>query len=283
MSHLLDGILRPFPGRLQTSKTLQRLAAPFGRILNPDRWIFIIGCYNSGTSLLQAVLASHPGVHGLPTEGVALTDALPRPEEEGWTRMWQACEEAMRVNPEDEQRARRIRRQWSLLYPAGSSNLLEKSIANATRIPFLEAQFRPAHFVYIVRNGYAVAEGIRRKARPRQWGNSRYDDRYPIELCARQWRRTDEVVTTAKSDVDRFLTVRYEAFAEDPSGVVDQITTFLSLPSLPEETLQRSWEVHGYDEPIRNMNPRSFKNLTDEEIDVVTSEAGERLKKYNYI
>jgi hypothetical protein len=213
---------------------------------------------------------------------VALTDSLPRPEEKGWTRMWHACEEAMQVEPQDEQRARRIKRQWSLLYSPGATNLLEKSIANATRIPFLQAQFDPAYFIYIVRNGYAVAEGIRRKARPGEWGNPRYEDHYPIGLCARQWRRSDEVVTSARRRADRFLTVRYEDLAADPSSVLDQITGFLELSPFPSGVAGQSWGVHGYNEPIRNMNPRSFDRLNDREVDQIAEMARPALDKYGY-
>jgi hypothetical protein len=146
----------------------------------------------------------------------------------------------------------------------------------------MEAHFQPAYFIYIVRNGYAVAEGIQRKAQPRRWGNPAFDEAYPIELCARQWRRSDEVVSKGRSDVDRFMTIRYEDFTEDPAAVLAHVTNFLDLSPLPDEVAGRTWDVHGYDEPIRNRNTRSYQRLSEQEVDRIQTEAGDILKKSSY-
>jgi hypothetical protein len=269
--------------RLQKSSLLQRALTPLGFEPQPERWIFIIGCYNSGTTLLNEILASHPDIEGLPHEGVVLTESLPRPEEEGWTRMWHKCHDEMRIRPsEGPERAQRIKHQWSLYYASKANNLLEKSIANAVRIPYLQKYFRPAYFIYIVRDGYAVAEGIRRKANPGRWDNPKYQGEYPIDLCARQWRRSDEVVSAARSRAERFLYLQYEELTENPVQVVGQITEFLGLSSLPEDVLRGKWNINGYNEPIRNMNDRSLSRLSSGEMDRIESEAADTLRKYGY-
>ena len=86
--------------------------------------------------------------------------------------MWCRCLDQLRLQPSEdmEARAQRIKRQWSILYPSGRPFLLEKSVANAVRTDFLQTYFAPAYFIYLVRNGYAVAEGIRRKANPAKYG-----------------------------------------------------------------------------------------------------------------
>jgi hypothetical protein len=229
------------------------------------------------------ILASHPDIGSLPHEGVVLTDALPRPEEEGWTRMWHQCYDEMRItDTEDETRARRAQRQWSLYYDADVPNLLEKSIANAARILYLQEHFRPAYFIYLVRDGYAVAEGIRRKADPDHWDNPEYDSEYPIELCARQWRRSDDIVSEARSRVERSLRLRYEEFTDRPVHSLRRVTEFLGISPLPEDVLRGRWGVHGYDEPIRNMNGRSHRRLTPGEMDRIEAEAALTLNKYGY-
>ncbi len=118
-------------------------------------------CYNSGTTLLAQILRKHPDISGLPIEGTFLTDALPQPESFGWNRMWWKCLEQVRLEPDSVSPAtlRRIKRQWSVWLDWRKPNLLDKSIPNTARMPFLQAEFGPAYFVYIVRNGYAVAEG----------------------------------------------------------------------------------------------------------------------------
>ena len=131
------------------------MLTPLGHDLSPNRWIFIVGCYNSGTTLLRSLLSQHPEIDALPSEGVRLTDALPRPEDVGWHRLWCRCLNDVRL-PVDEDmapRSARIRRHWSLALPGKPANVLEKSIANTARMPFLQAGFPPAYFIYMIRNG----------------------------------------------------------------------------------------------------------------------------------
>ena len=287
---LAEGIiaLRQVPSRLRNqfmrTRCGQAAATALGREPTPERWIFIISCYNSGTTLLKRILGQHPAIAELPGEGVRFTDSLTRPEEFGWNRMWCRCLGDVRLapGPQAEERTRRIKRQWSILYPRGRPNLLEKSIANAARIPFLATHFQPAHFIYVVRDGYAVAEGIRRKARPWRWHNPEYPRGYPIELCAEQWRETDRVVLADRPAAGRFLQVYYEEFTRDPSAVLERITGFLGLEPLPEGTIERSWSVHGRRARIRNMNQESFARLSAADMDAIERTAGEVLEGHGY-
>ena len=270
--------------KILQNRTAQRLFASFGRELQPARWVFLLGCYNSGTTLLRGLLARHPEIAALPSEGVRLTDALPRPEEYHWPRMWCRSVKHVRLpdGPEEARRAARIKRHWSFFFPPQAENLLEKSIANAARMPFLEAHFRPAYFVYLVRDGYAVAEGIRRKARPGERGNPIYREEYPIGLCAEMWRETDRLVEQDSAGVERFLRVSYEDFSADPETVCRRITDFLELPPLDGGLFGENWKVHGVESPIRNMNRASHGRLSAEDIDKIHQVAGERLAALGY-
>lgn len=259
----------------------QRWGARWGRLLTPERWIFIIGCYNSGTTLLKDMLAEHPQIGVLAGEGVKFSDALPRPEDFGWQRMWCECAEHVRLAPADSARAERIKKQWSVLY-SQSPNLLEKSIANALQLPFFERQFAPAYFVYIVRNGYAVAEGIRRKTTPGQRGNPVYKEQYPIELCAKQWAESDRIVEEDSHRVERFLRVSYEDFAADPARVARQITDFIGLEPLADKLFAQQWTVHGVESPIRNMNEQSFARLSAEDVENIYAVARKQLELNGY-
>lgn len=262
----------------------RRAAWRFVEPLDPERWIFIIGCYNSGTTLLQRLLWHHPAIRSMGDEGVRYTDQLERPEHHGWTRMWHRCEQAMRVEPGPgaRERADRIKRDWSLIVGDGAANVLEKSVANTARVPFLAEHFQPAYFIYLVRNGYVVSEGIRRKARPGEWGNTRYPSRYPIELCARQWVETDRVVEREAPGSGRLLTVYYEDLTEEPARELRRITSWLGLQELPISPGNRTWHIHGRAEEVRNMNPESFDRLSDEDTETITGVAGERLEKHGY-
>ena len=58
---------------------------------SPKQWVFLLGCYNSGTTILRDVLGAHPEVSTMPREGVKLTDLFPTPEHQGWFRMTHRC------------------------------------------------------------------------------------------------------------------------------------------------------------------------------------------------
>jgi len=261
----------------------QELAARLGHELHPDRWVFILSCYNSGTTLLRQILGRHPAIGILPGEGVRFTDVLPRPEQFGWNRMWCQCVDAVRLpaGPATSAVARRIQRQWSLLFPRRPV-LLEKSIANAARLPFLADHFRPAYCIYIVRNGYAVAEGIRRKAQPLKWGNGRFGPRYPISLCAQQWRDTDRLLQADRGQAAHFLVVSYEELTAQPAAVLGRITRFLELDPLPASALAGTFSVHGVVAPIHDMNGPSLARLQAADLDAIEAVAGEELDRYGY-
>lgn len=257
---------------------------PLGRVSDPDRWIFIVGCYSSGTTLLQRLLGTHPEIGILPDEGVFLTDVLNHPDQYGWTRMWHRCREKLEIDfgelPDSE--LRRLKKQWSLWYPAAVPSLLEKSVANTVRMPFLQAHFQPAYFIYLVRNGYAVAEGLKRKSRPGRWNNPEYEDEYPMEQCARQWVVSDDVARADSDQLERFLEIRYEDLTENPGKTLAKITDFLEVSPLAEENWRGSWSIHEKDSTIRNMNERSFVSLSLNEIDAIERVAGDKLRDLGY-
>lgn len=280
--------LEELPDRIRLTVSRSRpalaLANRLGTELEPEQWIFIVGCYNSGTTLLHNLLAQHPDVAAFTTEGVELTDQLPRSEHFGWPRMWLACWERMTIpeGPESAERAARIKRQWSRWLPRGRRFVVEKSITNATRMPFLQAHFQPASFIHIVRNGYAVAAGIRRMADLKRFGNDQYPNQYPIELCAQQWVRSDEVIETARAGIDRFMEISYEDLAADQAGVLDAVTGFLEIPPVPKTVYADRIKVHRHWSEIRNMNADDIQLLTREEIRSIQAVAGPVLEKYGY-
>lgn len=269
--------------RFRSNKILASLMASTGVSLINHRWIFIVGCYNSGTTLLEQVLSTHSRISGINEEGVMLTDRLRRPEDFGWRRMWVRCESEMAM-PEDSAlaAAQRIKKQWSHFYDKSKPFLIEKSISNTPRMIFFEEHFSPAYFIHIVRNGYAVSEGIRRKAHI-MVGNPYYEKkRYPISACAEQWRRSLQIVEECRPKVKNLLEITYEDLTERTDIVLKTICEFLQIPPFDPGLEKKEVMVHGQRHLIQNLNPESIGRLSERDIADIEEIGGDYLRKYNY-
>jgi len=261
---------------------MQRLAASLGGLPRVEKWVFITGCYNSGTTLLARLLERHSQVRSMPGEGVAFTDGLLRPEECGWPRLWYRCQQEMQVADNNQlELANRIKKQWGFAASGNGPVFLEKSIANATRLEFLNAYFKPAYFIHITRNGYAVAEGIRRKAHPARWKNEQFGDRYPIACCAEQWKATEELINLQRSGLEHYHALSYEDLSATPEQEIQKIFEFLELPA-EAGLIDKEVLVHGERRPVSNMNRQSIDNLSSGEIDEINQVAGDLLAHYHY-
>ena len=271
--------------RILKSGLAHKATAALGNVPRDKTWLFVVGCYNSGTTLLADLLGSHQSVSRLPYEGVRMSDALPRPEDFGWSRMWAKCEDEMKMDGRNgESAASRVMKQWGFWHDSSAKYYLEKSIANAARIPFIDSYFKPVKFVYIVRNGYAASEGIRRKAVPSRWNNPLYKGPYPIDECVRQWVRSDEVVRATLPHQNSY-SLRYEDLVEEPEAQLKRITDWLELEPIPQSLLAAKWGDGSTISGISNRNHISFKNLSEEEVSTISKIGGETLRrnKYNVI
>ena len=243
-----------------------------------QKWLFLVGCYNSGTTLLSSLLACHPDISALPTEGHFITDQFPKDYDLGLPRMWSAREELFRLTEDDDgPDPVRVKKEWGMRLDLSKSVLLEKSPPNTIRTRWLNRHFSPAYFVAIVRNGYAVAEGISRKADPKH-----LRDGWPIEQCAYQWLRSIEVLEEDSSLLQNFMWVKYEDLAHDPLRIINKIAAFVQLKSLDEFDVQKNYAIHERKEPIRNLNAESICRLTPDQINIINKVAGEKLVRYGY-
>lgn len=246
---------------------------------DPDRWLFIVGCYNSGTQLLMHMLGAHPQVSSLPQEGQFLSDDLVRDYEVGLPRMWVLREDLFRLTEHDEgPDPARLKREWLMRLDRSKSIFVEKSPPNSARTRWLQRHFENASFLVLVRNGYAVAEGIRRKAEPRH-----RKEGWPIELCARQWARTYDLLLEDADRLEHVHWLRYGDFVTSPEEETREILDFLGIEEKVREIdPDRAWSVHEREEPIRDMNPESFARLTEADVRAINREAGSMLRKMGY-
>ena len=274
---------RNSPWKLARRRLKLSFRALTGRPLNPEKWVFVVGCYNSGTTLLANLLEAHPAVSGLAREGVELTDALRRPELVGWPRMWSQCEDWVSMRPEETtaDRAERIKRQWSH-HTEDSGLIIEKSIANMTRLEFLAEHFQPAYFIHLVRNGYAVAEGIMRRSHPEDWGRTEFGETYPPELGAEQWQRSYQRFQESRDNLANVMELSYEALTEQPAENLAVIADFLQIDPFDPALIEQEWSFREINSSIRNMNDKSIARLSAGEIDAIEATAGALLEQLGY-
>jgi hypothetical protein len=244
----------------------------------PYAWAFVIGCYNSGTTLLANLLSAHPDISALPTEGQFITDQLPKDFAVGLGRMWHKREDLFRLTEDDDgPDVKRIKKEWGVRLDRTCRVLLEKSPPNTPRARWLQANFENAHFVSLVRNGYAVAEGIMRKGRPHHRAEG-----WSIADAAQQWRRSIEVVEADASHLERLLWVRYEDVASRPIETLSSITTFLGLTPFLESYLPESVSIHERNQSVTDLNSESIARLTEEDINTFNAIAADCLRRFDY-
>lgn len=245
----------------------------FGPMPKPERWVFLVGCYNSGTTLLHDLLASNPDVGSLHTEGQFLTDQLVLPKAVGLARLWATQPEPFQLdeNGGEGVSADKIKRQWGAKFnDPDKPVLIEKSPTNAARTRWLQEHFKPASFIGIVRDGYAVSEGIHRKAG------------HPLEDAARQWSRSNEIMLADFEYLERKTIIRYEDLTSRPAEVLAEVFEFLGLRPHDEEVGDREFAIHEQTSKIRNMNDRSMEALSEQDRAMIQEVAGDVLRRLGY-
>jgi len=244
------------------------------------RWIFIIGCYNSGTSLLEQILRQHPAITGLPDEGQFLTEALITPKSVGVPRLWVEKEALFRFAPNEKTaEAVQIKKDWlKQLDNVNAPFALEKSPTNTARTLWLQRHFGPAYFIHIIRNGYAVALGIHDKVL------TVYGDKIQdlLQKSANQWARSLEIIQQDAPHLNHYLEIRYEDLTADPINVVTQIFNFLELSPIPTEKIGQKYTIHGLHSKIKNQNAPRLTQMTQKQKAIIEKRANPLLKTYGY-
>ena len=248
--------------------------------IKSPHWIFIIGCYNSGTSLLEQILRQHPAIAGLPDEGQFLSKVLITPKSVGVPRLWVEKEALFRFTPDEKAaEALQIKKDWlKQLDKVDAPFAIEKSPTSTARILWLQRHFEPAYFIHIVRNGYAVALGIHEKVL------SVYGEIMPnlLQKGANQWARSLEIIQKDAPQVTRFLEIRYEDLTTEPVKTTQQIFDFLGLPPIDSQLLAQKYTIHNLHSTIKNQNTARLAKMTKKQKTIIEARAGKLLKAYGY-
>lgn len=126
----------------------------------PYRPLILIGAARSGTKLLRDLIAEHPDVDKVPYDV---------------TYIWRLGSETVphdelpveSLTPQIRQRIIRALTKFS----TGAPFLIEKTVENCVRVPYLQAVFPEAKFIHLVRDGRDVVESVYREwTSPPDWG-----------------------------------------------------------------------------------------------------------------
>lgn len=197
--------------------------------------IFIFGCCNSGTSILWQALRAHPDVSGPEIEGQdleELPDSMKHHLGKATFRLWahpkfKLAYYKTEQDYDEEDRMRILAAYQKHTLPG--KRLITKSPADTLRARLIQAYFPDAYFIAIVRNGYAVSEGIVRKRK--------HDPERPqfrgmfttIDEAAEQWFRANIVITSHQKFLERYKIITYEDLVEHPQEALCSVLGFCGL------------------------------------------------------
>jgi len=170
---------------------------------------------------------------------------------------------------------------------AGGSCLVSKRIANNLRIPQLHAIFPTARFVFLVRDGRAVARSLARVdwwerdlvwwygGTPAQW---RAEGRDPWEMCARNWVEELDAIEAGLEAVpaEQVIRLRYEDLVREPAPAFDAVAAFLGLPDDPV------WRRAVSTVPIHDRNEAGRGAPDGVALDTITAVQRDALARYGY-
>lgn len=240
------------------------------------RWIFVLGCNNSGTTLIYRALGLHPEISALPREGHRLTKVVPHPDALHCSRIWTERLDAFRLTEYDNrcERARLVYDWINYKKKDSTEFILEKSPPDALRTRWLQDVFRHSYFIGLVRNGYAVCEGISRRTG------------YSLERCARHWNLANKIMLEDARFLDHFKLLSYEEFTRDPTTALDSLANFLGIDETPFRSIaDKEFAVHNIEatqSQIRDFNSSSLSKLSGEDKAIINLHAREMLERFGY-
>jgi hypothetical protein len=267
-----------------------------------DRPIFIIGAPRSGTSLLYSILRTSSRLAHWPGEAHEVWEADFHPALRGWESNAATGKDALGAPGE------RIRREF-FLATGGRKRLIDKTPRNALRVPFVDALFPDARYVFLKRDGRENVNSLINAWRtpryrtyelpephaipgadPRWWKFVLYPGwrshaAGPLELvCANQWKWSNDLALEASADVgaERWLEVRYENLVKHP---VDEVGRLMAGLELPYENPVAQRAAATRDTPINIVTPPErgkWKRENPQEIRSIEDVIAETMGKLGY-
>ena len=242
--------------------------------------LFIVCPNNSGSTFLMAALGACRAAWRLPREGQMIRGfAGPVPTRAYGRERWfpgllWASEPRWRALFADPCHYDwlRTRKAWyfhARAHAPDASVFVTKSPPHVLHVEQLVRHFRNAKFLFMVRNPYAVCEGICRHYRTRLGAHYQRQFVVPgrslpaaaathVVHCLAWQRRNVEAYR------DRGVFFTYEEMCAEPAAVERKIEAL--VPELDDLILRRRIAVKEYDEMLTDMNARQIANLAAEDV-----------------
>ena len=242
--------------------------------------LFVVCPNNSGSSFLSAALGKCQAAWRLPQEGQFIrgfvgpvttsyfgreqhTPRMLWASERKWLDMFR---EAARY---DWARSRQAWYFHARAHRADASVFVAKSPPHVLHVEQLAKAFRNAKFLFMVRNPYAVCEGICRRYRTQHAAtlHRQFTERgrsietaaaVHVANCLAWQRRNIEMFP------ERGAFFTYENMCDEPAAVTRKVQRL--VPELDDLLLRQRIAVKNYDEALTNMNERQIAALRAEEI-----------------
>jgi hypothetical protein len=264
----------------------------------PDRPVFVIGCPRSGTTVVFSLLRASPALASLGQEGHVLWESFHHPREHGWA--------SNALGPDDVRPYERRYLAWAIVAlarPAGR-RFLDKTPRNSLRLPYLDALFPDAQYVFVQRDGRATVSSLitawREREHPayvlpipfhipgvpdRAWhfilppGWRAYGGRPLEDVCALQYTTATEAILAFRAPLHpaRFVDLRYEDVLSDPAGQMERVHQALDVAFTDAEARRAREQVRPV-EPGREQ----WRTATPTEIERVLPAIEPMLERTGY-
>jgi len=250
--------------RLYRQQWFRLIARKLFASKKPLRWIFVVGCYNAGTTVVKDAIALHSEISTMPIEGDLLTQQMSNLEQGGWARCLYGNKKSIIANKLNSKlNTTEILKDWA---PWIRSNkiFMDKAISHSCRLAQLRTTFgESCKFIVVTRNRNDVVSGINRRSVPSGIAKSQLgSSEYPQELLEAQWEFMYRMISSDAQSKDSFV-ISYEDFMERPEAVTRNAFEFLDLND-PGVTL-RTGRLHVGIKSIalRTGKPQSGQRISD--------------------
>ena len=233
--------------------------------------LFVICPNNSGTTFLKNALSTSRHTWNLTHEGQnthGFAGPVPRHMKIG--KLWAAEQErlAMLIDPANYNWPE-IRKAWyfqSFAHDNKATIFVENSPPFLLLVDQLAHEFANARFIFMVRDPYAVVEGIRRALA--QERGMIIPDAGVLTAAASHLMTCFEY---QRRNIERFagqgIFFTYETLCDQPEQIERQIKQL--VPELQDLRLRQKLKAKSYDEVLRNMNQQQLARLAPADLSTI--------------